>query len=216
MNVKVILDAGCGTGENLQFLRSENYEVCGFDLSDVAIQFCKQRGITDVVKANISKLPYKNSSFDCICCMDVLACLSPKEYILALNEFARCTRPNGYLIINIAALPFLFSNHDASWHVKKRFMLNELIEDLESHNYKIIKGSYRVFLLFPLVVIYKIINKIYYLLSSKKVEDDLNKANPIINKILTKVMYFENYLFNFVNLPIGTSIFIVAQKTEKN
>lgn len=211
LEAKSILDAGCGTGENLHILRSKKYKVRGCDVSDEAVSYCKQRGLEDVLRASISKLPYQDSLFDCIYCMDVFACLTQKEYQAALIEFKRCLKPYGYLIINTAALPFLFSNHDVAWKVKRRFLLKDIETDLKVQDFEIVKSTYRVFFLFPLAVVFKLFNKMYYR-HSKDVPDHIDKVNILLNGVFTGIMLAENYLLRLINLPIGTSIFIVARR----
>ncbi|MFA5775949.1 MAG: class I SAM-dependent methyltransferase [Patescibacteria group bacterium] len=211
LKVKNVLDAGCGTGENMHVLRSKKYNVYGFDVSDKAVSYCRKKGLEDVLRASISKLPYQDSLFDCIYCMDVFACLTQKEYQAALIEFKRCLKSHGYLIINVAALPFLFSNHDVAWKVKRRFLVKDIETDLKVQGFEIVKSTYRVFFLFPLAVVYKLFNKMYYRYS-KDVPDHIDKVNVLLNGVFTGIMLAENYLLRLINLPIGTSIFIVARK----
>lgn len=42
-NIKRVVDAGCGTGIHSAILQSFNYEVSGFDFSEIAIQKAKKR-----------------------------------------------------------------------------------------------------------------------------------------------------------------------------
>src|SRR5258708_20211200 len=66
-----ILDAGCGTGAGMLYLR-ELGTVYGVDLSPTAVAFCKKRGISNVKTADVSKLPFKKNFFDLVCLMDVI------------------------------------------------------------------------------------------------------------------------------------------------
>jgi ubiquinone/menaquinone biosynthesis C-methylase UbiE len=211
LDVKTVLDAGCGTGENMRVLASKKYKVWGCDISDEAVTYCKQRGFENVLKVSVSKLPYQDSFFDCIFCTDVLQCLSPGEYLLALKEFKRCLKPRGYLVINTAALPFLFSNHDIAWRVKRRFLIKDMENDLKREGLEIIKSTHRVFFLFPFAVLFKYFSKIYYR-NSDDAPDSIDKVNVLMNSVFTALMSVENYLIRLVSLPIGTSIFIVARK----
>src|SRR3989344_2244801 len=66
-----ILDAGCGTGRNIIFLK--NYgKVSGFDISPYAIKYCKRRKLVNIKFGSIDKIPYKNNCFDVVTCFDVL------------------------------------------------------------------------------------------------------------------------------------------------
>src|SRR5258705_4882992 len=58
-----ILDVGCGTGANLEML-AEFGEPAGVDVSDEALSFCRQRGLTNVKQGAAESLPYGADSFD--------------------------------------------------------------------------------------------------------------------------------------------------------
>lgn len=207
-----ILDAGCGTGMNMQMFDSENKEIHGIDPSELAIGFCKQRGLQNLSKGFIQKMDYENEKFDTVYCMDVLGILDDEDIEKSIIEFSRVIKNNGSLIINSAALDWLYSKHDLACNLRRRFYKKELVEILERNNYKIVKATYRVFLLFPLVALVKIIEKIG-LSGNKKVENgDLEKTNVLFNTLFPIIMFVENKILQIIDLPIGTSIFIVAQK----
>src|SRR5215213_8624996 len=57
-----ILDVGCGTGANLEML-SQFGSAQGVDVSDDALEFCRQKGLT-VQKGLAETLPYADETFD--------------------------------------------------------------------------------------------------------------------------------------------------------
>src|SRR3972149_3534197 len=64
-----ILDAGCGPGATLPLL--QNYgDALGVDLSEEALKYARSLG--KVQKGDITKLDFKNASFDVVVCMDVI------------------------------------------------------------------------------------------------------------------------------------------------
>ena len=66
-----ILDAGCGTGRQLQeYARLGRAE--GFDPSPVAVEFCRARGLEGVRQGTLEAPPYDDRSFDLVCASDVL------------------------------------------------------------------------------------------------------------------------------------------------
>jgi ubiquinone/menaquinone biosynthesis C-methylase UbiE len=205
---KAVLDAGCGTGINMAKLRELGTNVTGMDIHTHAIEYCKARGMTDVTQGSITAIPFGNETFDCVYSSDVIGCLSAADAATAVKEFARCLKPSGRLVLNAAALPWLFSTHDVAWDIKKRYTANELRTLLEKNGFRISKITYRVFLLFPPVVIKKMMDKIF----GFRATGDLEKVSPAINSVLTAIMTFENFLLKYVNLPIGSSVFAVAQK----
>src|SRR5689334_8824306 len=65
-----ILDVGCGTGGNLKMLGAYgNAE--GVDISQDAVDFCRERGLDSVKLGAAEQLPYEDNSFDIITALDV-------------------------------------------------------------------------------------------------------------------------------------------------
>ena len=211
---QTILDAGTGTGANMQMLLNHGYHVVGVDISDHAIEFCQQRGLNHIAKASITTLPYNDETFDTIISMDVLPFINVRDVPTVLSEFHRCLTPNGYVILNLAALAWLFSEHDIAWDTKKRYRRDEIEQLLQAANFTIVKSTYRIFLLFPFVALIKWITNIKRT-SDHAVEEtrgDTNKTNAVLNHLFSYVMRVEFWLNRSLDFPIGSSVFVVARK----
>ena len=91
-----ILDAGCGEGYLIEKFRKQGYKnFLGID---------KNYSSKYVRKGDISKLPYKNKSFDVVLCLDSLQYMSFKNQERAIAEFKRVLKKDGTLIITIPNL----------------------------------------------------------------------------------------------------------------
>ncbi len=215
---KRILDAGCGTGMNaFAVLKEEDSYLQGIDLSSEAVKLAKLRGLNNIFLGDITKLEFADKEFDVIYCMDVLSMLTTNQQATALKEFYRCLDVNGFLILNDTAFQFLYSAHDYSVGVKKRFTKKEVKLLLENEGFEVVFQTYRVFILFPFVALFKLIRRIE--LNTKKnrqeVIGDVQRTNKFINIVLYKIMQLENLLLNYFTLPFGTSVFTIAKKNEK-
>ena len=121
-----ILDAGCGTG--LLAKKLEKFGVVtGIDISPEAILYAKKRGIR-AIKASVTKLPFKDETFDLVVSIDVLYHQNVENDLNALGEFKRVLKPNGILIVKVPAYNWLRGSHDIVVHTKHRYTLEELIE----------------------------------------------------------------------------------------
>ena len=208
-----ILDAGCGTGKNMEVIKFLGYEIYGIDRSHEAIKFCKLRGISNVKIGDVINIPFEDDYFDILFSFDVLICLEKDELKKAINEFIRVTKKGGFILLNLAAFPFLWSQHDDAWGTKKRFVKRDIYELFKDHNMKYIKISYRIFVLFLPIVLVKFFKKIKGKLK-KDITSDLYMPPKFLNYIFTKIQLFENKLIKRISFPFGTSLFVVIQNLK--
>ncbi|OGF28042.1 hypothetical protein A2331_02945 [Candidatus Falkowbacteria bacterium RIFOXYB2_FULL_34_18] len=101
-NLKV-LDLGCGTGRNANYLASLGAEVSGMDISPTAIKIAKNRAQKEnlVVKYAVEnigeKYNWEDNSFDVIIDFTSSNALNDKEREIYLKEISRVLKLGGYL-----------------------------------------------------------------------------------------------------------------------
>ena len=101
------LDAGCGTGGLLSALTDRGHQVEGFDFSDDAVEFCHQRGLDQVFKANINEWNPEPGAYDLITIMDVLCHKWIPDEVKVLQSMSEGLKENGLLMLNYPAFPTL-------------------------------------------------------------------------------------------------------------
>src|SRR3989344_9258648 len=86
---ETILDVGYGTGEMMTYLKSAfpKARLFGIDTSSRAINYARERGHKNIIKANAMRLPYKNNYFDAVLFLDVLEHI--KDDQRCINEAKR-------------------------------------------------------------------------------------------------------------------------------
>ncbi|MCK4730454.1 MAG: class I SAM-dependent methyltransferase [Candidatus Aenigmarchaeota archaeon] len=99
-NCEKILDLGCGIG---RFIEQSPERIVGVDYNESSIEICKRKGF-NVKKANATKLPFGDSSFDGVHCSHVIEHLYPKEAHLLLTEMNRVLKKKGILCIRTPLL----------------------------------------------------------------------------------------------------------------
>src|SRR3989344_89356 len=196
-----VLDAGCGTGFNLIFLKKFG-EISGVDISDDAIKFCKKRNL-NIKKSSIENLPFKNNFFDLITSFDVIYHKGVIDDQNAINELYRVCKKNGLLFLRVPAFSFLYGSHDRQVHGIRRYDKQGLKIKLEKAGFKIEKSTYaNTFLFFPT----------FLLRFVEKDAGDINKVNFLLNKFLFFVLNFEKYWLKYFNFPFGVSLICIARK----
>jgi len=99
LDVRTVLDAGCGNGLFLKYLsefKGRNFDrLCGTDRSTAALA-CVQG---EKVRASVDSLPFSKKEFDAVSCMEVLEHLPQTTFISALNEISRVARR--YILVSV-------------------------------------------------------------------------------------------------------------------
>jgi SAM-dependent methyltransferase len=210
LNSTNILDIGCGTGFNMNYLKDYG-KIVGLDFSKEALNFCKMRGNKNLVQANAEKVPFKGDMFDLIITLDLLEHLDDNKI---LKEFYRALKPTGYLIVTVPAFEFLWSEHDEALHHKRRYNKSQLREILTSNGFITENISYWNFFLFLPIVAMRLIKR---RMKSEEIETDVKELPNIVNMFLASVLSIEGRIISHgVNLPFGVSIVCVCKKSEGN
>jgi SAM-dependent methyltransferase len=115
-----VLDAGCGSGRTLEEL-TDFGSVAGIELSPDAAAVARGRGsgAFDVRIGRLEALPWEDSRFDLITCLDVIE--HTPDDALALSELRRVSRPGAWLLVTVPAYPALWSRHDEANHHHRRY-----------------------------------------------------------------------------------------------
>lgn len=209
-----ILDAGCGSGGLLQFLQKQGYtNLQGFDLSLDAVGICQERSL-NVVQDNIKNIAHTFSKhqFNAIISNDTLYFLEEKEIITFIDMCEKRLSSKGILILNLPMLKIFSGIHDISVGIDNRFTKKE-IENLILKNKNITPTTqmFWPFLLSPIIFITRTWQRLYLRFSSQPtIRSDVDMPSPFINKLLYKIIQWENAHIHYK--PFASSIFLVLQK----
>jgi len=111
----------------------------------------------------------------------------------------------------LPAYDSLRGRHDRAVHTRHRYTIDELEEKVKAAGLVVEKITYRNTVLFPLAFLKRILQG-RSVKSADKVESDVVLPPDFINKLFTKILFFENRLLRTINFPFGLSIFCVARK----
>ena len=202
-----LLDIGCGTGAMLEELCPFGYAV-GTDLSSVAIQLCQTRGLRTVLFADGIQLPFSDASFDCISAMDVLEHIA--DDVAVLRECHRVCATGGVLSITVPALRWLWTTRDDRLAHRRRYHRNDLMMAARQAGFEVVQCSYYTVCMFipfaALVVWDRIFGR------KPDIKQDVPMIPGWLNNILLRVLIMEQWLMQWVNFPVGVSLFCLLHK----
>ena len=201
---KKILDAGCGTGAILQRLGNPEKNV-GIDLAAEAVEFCRQRGLTNVRQGDINALPFDDASFDAIISSSVIYHDWVPDVARAVREMHRVLRPGGVVIVNVPAFRFLHSAHDDAVMTARRFRKPEIRELLLEQDFEIRRLTYWTTFLFPLAIVART-------LGGSKMGRDFESTGSWSQRLLAQTMKVERAFLRHISLPFGVALLAVARK----
>lgn len=208
-----ILDAGCGTGGNLQWLARYG-TAYGIDLSSQAVSYCVRRRLPAVSRGSVVELPFGDASFDLVTSFDVVYHLDVEDDVAALAEMRRVLRPGGWLLVRVPAFEQLRSRHDAAVHTRQRYRLAELERKTQQAGLAIKRSSYANTLLFPAAVVSRLLAHYRKGDDTNGSESDVQPVAPLLNTALGSVLALEATLLARIDLPVGLSAIVLAQRPE--
>jgi SAM-dependent methyltransferase len=203
-----ILDAGCGTGGNLDFLSSLGCEVTGLEMEQDAAEIARLKSGKSIYIGSLpDHLPFPDESFDLIVLLDVLEHIDDDH--AALASLTAKLKAGGHLLITVPAFAFLWSHHDESHHHKRRYRLQEITSAMKQCSLQPKYASYFNTWLFPVIAIVRMMQKIFRMSNRS---DDLSMPSPLLNRLLTGIMSSERHILMRSSMPFGVSIVAIGQK----
>ena len=209
-----ILDLGCGTGKMLQFLQDWGQPI-GADVDRSAVVFCRQRGCQAIVHCAAEALPFVDGSMNAITAFDLL------EHVVddgrVLGEAHRVCRTGGKFVASVPAFSFLWGRQDEISNHQRRYTASQLKGRIVNMGLTLLKISYLNTLLFPVIFAIRITRRIRDTVlptHQRACVSDFSMTSPgRLNDLLARVFSLEALLLDKMNLPLGVSILVVAQKS---
>lgn len=204
-SLRRILDAGCGTGNNLAHLRRFGRAV-GLDLSDEALRFCRSRGVA-AARGSLLALPFPDGSFDGVTSFDVLYHRWVEDDAAAVREIARVLRPGGLLLLRVPALKMLWGAHDEAVHSRHRYTRGEVRRLLEGVGMDVLRLTYANTLLFPVIAARRTLDRLL-----RRHGSDVEFLPAPMEWAFRHLLGIEARLVRRLSLPLGASVFALARR----
>lgn len=204
---KKVLDIGCGTGLFSKMLTEQGYEVTSLDSNQLALDYSRKRGLSNLVTGDALKLPFPDNSFDAAFALDILEHIDDDR--AAVAEWQRVLKPCGILIVFVPAFRFLWGPQDEKLEHKRRYTKKILRDKLENFLF-VEKISYFNTLLFLPVLLSRYLFRLFPRLLKNK--DELDITNKALNSFLGLIFSLEKIYLTKFSYPFGVSLLSVSRK----
>ncbi len=203
-----LLDAGCGTGQNLRHFGSWA-RALGFDLSAEALRFCRARKVA-AARASVLSLPVGANSVDFVTSFDVIYHGWVESDLLAVRELVRVLRPGGVLVVRVPALMLLWGAHDEAVHSRHRYAAGELRDLFAAAGLEGVRVTYCNTVLFPLLALRRTLDRCLARHGS-----DVEFLPAPLEWLFLRFLLLEAWLIGKgFRLPIGASVMAIGRKRE--
>ena len=210
-----ILEIGCSGGPLMQRLRAAGYtDLTGIDVSAPAIELAQARGVPNVSVMDGAALEFADTRFDLVIASDVLEHIENEAK--ALSEWTRVLKPGGQMLVFVPAHSYLWSEHDVVNHHFRRYSRAGLVAALIRAGLRPSRSSFwNAAMYFPTAALRLGRRLVSGPVSSEKkpgATGDLHHFAGPANAALLGWVKAENRLLRHVDLPLGVSVFALAQK----
>ncbi len=208
-NLKV-LDVGCGAAIFRKQIEAVTvWDVDSVDIDYQALQHAKEGRGRTMYYDILEKRETFVGAYDVVTAFDVIEHITDtKTFISAMLEHLK---PEGFLIINVPALQFLYSRYDEVQGHVKRYDKPIMNAELKDFNLSVLSMSYWGAANIPILLLRKFLMNLN---KDESPEEVLKKGfrppGNFINNLFKTVMKAEMSLSK--NPPFGSSLLLVARK----
>lgn len=200
-----VLEAGCGTGGNLEMLAGFGV-LDAFEYDPDAIATANAKGLADVRPGALPDgVDLPDDAYDLIALFDVLEHI--EHDTPSLRRLGQALAPTGRMLISVPAMPWLWSHHDELHHHFRRYTRTSLRQTIEQAGLKADQVGYFNTLLFPAAIAQRAVSK----LTGSEAPLDAIPA-PWLNNTLQAVFRAERHFVGGVPMPFGLSLFAVVRR----
>jgi SAM-dependent methyltransferase len=200
------LELACGTGRIAAEMSRRGHRVVAVDLLPEALELARRADPQAMlVRCDATHLPFRPGTFDIVTALEVLEHVDDEA---ALTELRFVLRPTGRAIISVPAMPWLWSARDVDAGHLRRYTPTLLRTTLNRARLVVVGLRYYQTVLFPLVVISRLLGKGAQGLRARD-REEINV--PVLNRVLGWVNEVEAMVSTRVALPWGSSLFVVCR-----
>lgn len=201
-----VLEVGCGPGGNLGMLSAFG-EVSAVEPDAASRAYAAERSGADVRGGLLPDgLPDFGAPFDLVAAFDVIEHVDDDKG--AVGALGRSIKPGGFLVATVPANAWMWSEHDAAHHHKRRYRLADFRALVDGAGLTVRRATHFNAVLFPPIAAVRLAK------SALRLEGGDDEAMPPapVNRLLKAAFASERRILRAMDLPFGVSILVIAQR----
>jgi SAM-dependent methyltransferase len=207
----LILDCGCGTGNNLVLLGRFG-RAYGFDLTAIGLKIGREAGRSRLARATVTAVPFPANTFDIVTSFDVLYSLEDRDEKAAVAEMFRVAKPGGFVVVNVAAMEALRGDHSVLSREVRRYDRASLARLLTQAGFSIERLTYTNAILFPAMALARAAQRRRGLSTEEHADQEIRVPAAPVNLMLSAALTVESWWLRVVDNPFGSSLLCLARK----
>lgn len=210
------IDIGCGSGGNLELLRTLADEVYAVDLSPHALAYTRDRmkagtALAGLAAGDAQRLPFRDGSVDLAWLFNVIEHLPDDR--AAAREVARVLRPGGIALIATSASRWLWSDHDVANHHQRRYGRAELEAVLTAAGLRLRRVTHANAALFAPTALVATLHRLRARVFGRPTyQRNAVAVAPVFDRVLRALLQAEALWLRRADLRFGVSLFAVGEK----
>ena len=201
-----ILEAGCGPGGNLEMLKRFGAVQAIEPDADSRAYAAEHFGVEVEPGLLPQSLPDFGAPFDLVAAFDMIEHVDDDAGAVA--ALAGLLAPGGFMIATVPAYGWMWSEHDAAHHHKRRYGLGGFRRLFQDAGLEVRRASHFNSLLFPPIAAVRLAKTAARLQGS----DEAAMPPRALNAALKSVFGLERGLLKAMDLPFGVSILLTARR----
>lgn len=172
-------------------------------------------GRRHLTRASVAAAPFAAGAFDLVTSFDVLYALDEHDERRAAAEMFRLTRPGGYVLVNVAAMPLLRGDHSVLSHERRRYTRASLTRLLADAGFHVVRITYTNATMFLPMLAVRLFHRARGFSSETEAGAEIAVPSAPINAALSALLYLESLWLRAGGVsPFGSSLLCLAKKPE--
>ena len=187
--------AGCGRAE-------------GVDISEQAVDFCRERGLDSVKLGAVEELPYESGSFELVTALDVIEHLD--DDVAGLREIRRVLGDDGRVLVFVPAFMFLWGVQDDVSNHRRRYTLPSLLKAVEAAGFSVEWSSYaNISFFLPVLAVRSVMRWL-----GLRADTEYGINISLMNGPFSSLFAAERFILTRGKIPFGVSAVCIARRVN--